>query len=168
MKTTLGAGSEQVSFPCNTMTSLRAFQDEIEEIQQREVSKVRAKTFAEREVPKEKVAKKDTKGARKDAKDKDTKKNVQDTKDAKTTKAAADTRDAKVTAHIKETEIANDVADVQPVYDEEDSISDVEAKIQVRKSTHCLLCYLTFTLSRYYYRWIPETATKLETWWLGF
>ncbi|KAF7792398.1 hypothetical protein EIP86_003435 [Pleurotus ostreatoroseus] len=112
------------------MTSLRAFQDEIEEIQQREVSKVRAKTFAERDVPKEKVAKKDTKGTRKDTKDKDAKKNVQDTKDVKTVKAVTDARDAKDTTHIKEVEIAKEVADVQPVYDEEDSISDVEAKIQ--------------------------------------
>lgn len=47
------------------MTSLRAFQDEIEEIHQREVIKKRAQTLIERQNLKEK----DKKDAKKDSKD---------------------------------------------------------------------------------------------------
>lgn len=96
------------------MTSLRAFQDEIEEIHQREVIKKRAQTLIERQNLKEK-----------------------DKKDAK--KESKDTKNT-----IQSAAVSPPQADAQPADDEEESLSDVETKIQVRTILRFLVWSVNF------------------------
>lgn len=120
------------------MTSLRAFQDEIEEIHQREVIKKRAQTLIERQNLKEK----DKKDAKKDSKD--TKNTIQSV-----------------------AELPSQV-DAQPTDDEEESLSDVETKIQVRTILRFLvcsanLCFLADVAIIIRFR-TPRQSPRLDSW----